>query len=151
MNLIVSLRGPFTPSARRQILYRDQRNNFGGKLSSILCLIFKFDSHYGFAGYYFSMHPHTTCLMVLMLDGNSEIDAHVKSKIGYLICSRHLFRVPPSRSISLFLSIYLFAYLSLSLSSLSLSLPLSHTHTLSVFHPSYITVLTEIYAKCDSI
>ena len=31
-------------------------------------------------------------LMVLILDGNSEIGAHVLSKIGNLICLEHLFR-----------------------------------------------------------
>ena len=32
-------------------------------------------------------------IMILILDGNSEIVAHVYSKIGNLICLRHLFRV----------------------------------------------------------
>ena len=31
--------------------------------------------------------------MVLKLDGYLVIGAHVKSDIGYLICSRHLFRL----------------------------------------------------------
>ena len=31
-------------------------------------------------------------LMVLMLDGYLEMDAHVRSDLCYLICSKHLFR-----------------------------------------------------------
>ena len=32
------------------------------------------------------------CTMVLRLDGNSELDAHVRSKFWYLICLRHSIR-----------------------------------------------------------
>ena len=35
--------------------------------------------------------------MVLMLDGNSEIGAHVKKNLCYLICLRHLNRIVTNR------------------------------------------------------
>ena len=34
-------------------------------------------------------------IMVLISNGNSEIDAHVRSNLCYLICSRHLIRSRP--------------------------------------------------------
>ena len=35
--------------------------------------------------------PINVCSMVLVLDGNPEIDTHLWSDLGYLICLRHLF------------------------------------------------------------
>ena len=45
--------------------------------------------------------------MVLIFDGSSEIGAHVRSDLGYMICSRHL--------ISFIFSVYLAIGLHLNL------------------------------------
>ena len=57
--------------------------------------------------------------MVLIYDGNSEIGAHLQSKISNLICTRHLFRLSAVANLILFLEspdiLHLFAtYFELS-------------------------------------
>ena len=38
-----------------------------------------------------SLKVESIVTVVLLLDGNSEIDAHVRINLGYLICLKHLF------------------------------------------------------------
>ena len=45
-----------------------------------------------FVEFIFRSHVSMLYTMVLILDGISEISVHVKSKIGNLICVRHLLR-----------------------------------------------------------
>ena len=70
----------------------------GAHVRSNLCYLIR-SRHYMFtaersSSSFYDVHIHmfNVQIRVLILGGNSEIDAHVRSHLGYLICSRHLIR-----------------------------------------------------------